>query len=121
MLREQGPALLGKVLHGQLRSLEPLADLLLLPLAYHVLLIGAALMIAAVASAQAVLLAALASLVVVALHVVAALRVARLPWTHLLLLARIPGYLLWKLRVLAGTLAGSARHSAWVRTNRTGR
>jgi cellulose synthase/poly-beta-1,6-N-acetylglucosamine synthase-like glycosyltransferase len=120
MLREQGPALLGKVLRGQLRSLEPLADLLLLPLAYHVLLIGVALMIAAVVGAQPVLLAALASLIVVALHVVAALRVAHLPWSHLLQLMRIPGYLLWKLRVLAGTIAGSTRHSAWIRTNRSG-
>ncbi len=120
MLREHGPALLGKVLRGQLRSLEPLADLLLLPLAYHVLLIGAALMIAAVAGAQPVVLAALASIVVVALHVIAALRVAHLPWSHLLQLMRIPGYLLWKLRVLAGTIAGSTRHSAWIRTNRSG-
>ena len=120
MLREYGPTLLGKVLRGQWRSLEPLADLLLLPLAYHVILIGAALMIAAVAGAQAVVLAALASLAVVVLHVVAALRVAHLPWSHLLQLMRIPGYLLWKLRVLAGTIAGSTRHSAWIRTNRSG-
>ncbi|MDP1525815.1 MAG: glycosyltransferase family 2 protein [Rhodocyclaceae bacterium] len=120
MLREHGAALLGKVLRGQPRFIEPLADLMLLPLAYHVLILGAVLMLAAASGATPVLLAALGSLLVVVAHVIAALRVARLPWSRLLLLTRIPGYLLWKLRMLAGTLAGSKNHSTWVRTNRSG-
>ena len=120
MFREHGAALLGKALRGQLRFIEPLADLMLLPLAYHVLILGAVLMLSAAGASTPLLLAALGSLLVVLAHIIAALRVALLPWSHLLLSTRIPGYLFWKLRVLAGTLAGSKDHSAWIRTNRSG-
>lgn len=120
MLREHGPTLLRNVLCGKMRNLEPLADLLLLPLAYHVLVLLAALAAAMASGANTLVLVALASLLGVAVHVAAAVHVAHLPWSHLFLVARIPAYLLWKLRVLAGTLAGSAHHSNWVRTNRSG-
>jgi hypothetical protein len=48
------------------------------------------------------------------------MRVACLPWSRLWSLARVPLYLLWKLRMLATTLAGAARGSAWIRTDRSG-
>ena len=47
-------------------------------------------------------------------YFLAALSVARLPWSRLALLARIPGYLLWRLRVLAGTMAEAASQNVWV-------
>lgn len=121
MLREHGAALLGKAMRGQARFIEPLADLLLLPLAYHVLLLGGALLLAAAGGNHSVLLAIFACLLLVLGHVIVALRIARLPWSQLLILLRIPAYLWWKLRLLAGTLAASGRHSAWVRTDRSGK
>lgn len=121
LLREHSPTLAGQVLSGQGRLLEPLADLLLMPLAYHVLILGIALLLAVAADARYLAMLALAGLSIVALHLLAAVRVAHLPWSRLFLVARIPGYLLWKLSMLAGTFAGAGRNSAWVRTNRTGR
>ena len=119
MLAEHGPALAGAVMRGRGRFLEPLADLLLLPLAYHVMLLLAALaLLAPLASPLAIV--AGASLGIVALHTLVAMRVARLPWSRLWSLARVPLYLLWKLRMLATTLAGAARGSAWIRTDRNG-
>jgi cellulose synthase/poly-beta-1,6-N-acetylglucosamine synthase-like glycosyltransferase len=119
MLAEHGPALAGAVLRGRGRFLEPLADLLLLPLAYHaMLLLAATALLAPLASPLAIV--AGASLGIVVLHTLAAMRVACLPWSRLWSLARVPLYLLWKLRMLATTLAGAARGSAWIRTDRSG-
>lgn len=119
MLAEHGPALAGAVRRGRWRFLEPLADLLLPPLAYHVMLLLAALALL-VPLASPLAGVAGASLGIVALHTLAAMRVAGLPWSRLWSLARVPLYLLWKLRMLATTLAGAARGSAWIRTDRGG-
>jgi cellulose synthase/poly-beta-1,6-N-acetylglucosamine synthase-like glycosyltransferase len=119
MLAEHGPALAGAVLRGRWRFLEPLADLLLPPLAYHVmLLLAATALLAPLASPLAIV--AGVSLGIVVLHTLVAMRVAGLPWLRLWSLARVPLYLLWKLRMLATTLAGAARGSAWIRTDRNG-
>ena len=119
MLVEHAPALIGKILRGKLRFLEPLADLMLLPLAYHVILLlvtlGMSLLVTTGLSVVAI-----ASLGIVCLHTVVAMRVTRLPLSRLWTLTRVPLYLLWKLRMLATTLAGAARGSAWIRTDRTG-
>jgi cellulose synthase/poly-beta-1,6-N-acetylglucosamine synthase-like glycosyltransferase len=122
ILAEHGPALAAAVLRGQWRFLDPLADLLLLPLAYHVVLLLAALALLTPATLPLAGVAgvAMASLLIVALHILAAMRVAHLPWSRLWSLARVPYYLLWKLRMLATTLAGAARSSAWIRTDRSG-
>lgn len=119
MLAEHGPALAGKVLRGKLHFLEPLADLLLPPLAYQVMLLLAVLALSAPLMAPLSVIA-IASLCIVILHTVVAMRVARLPWSRLWSLTRVPFYLLWKLRMLATTLAGAARGSPWIRTDRTG-
>lgn len=120
MLIEQGPKLAGQVLRGRLRLLEPLADLLLLPLAYHVMLLLLALLLLALGGWAAAALLALSGLGLVGLHLVAAVAVGRLPWSRLWLLARIPFYLAWKLRMILPILASARRDSAWVRTDRTG-
>ncbi len=119
MLLEHGPALAGAVLRGQWRRLEPLADLLLPPLAYHVMLLLAALVLLASLTGSGSMLAG-AGLLIVVLHVLAAMRVAGLPWSRLWSLYRVPLYLAWKLRILAATFAGAARGSAWIRTDRNG-
>lgn len=120
MLGAHALPLAGAILRGGGRFLDPLADLLLLPLAHHVMALLAAILLAAATGSATLATLGLASLGVVALHVILAMRVARLPWSRLYLLARIPAYLLWKLRLLPPTLAGAARNSAWTRTNRTG-
>lgn len=120
MLREHGPALALRALSGRLRCLEPLAELVLLPLGYHVAVVIAAAVLAGAAGSATALILALAGLATVALHVLAALWVGGLPWRRLLVLARVPGYLLWKLRLLGRIAATARRDSAWVRTARNG-
>ena len=120
MLREHGLALLSKGLRGHWHQFEPLADLTLLPLGHHVLLLAASLVAALGGANVPLALTASLSLAVVAAHVAAAIHVAGLPWSHLASLARVPSYLAWKLGMLGATLAASTRRSEWVRTDRTG-
>ena len=119
MIRESGIDLALRVIGGQSRFLDPLADLLLLPLAYHVML----LLLAAAFGSGSIMpvwpLAA-AGLAIVFFHLLAALRVAHLPPSRLFVLARIPAYLFWKLRMALHISSGSSADSEWVRTDRNG-
>jgi cellulose synthase/poly-beta-1,6-N-acetylglucosamine synthase-like glycosyltransferase len=119
MLRSHGAQLGARVLRGDWRYIDPLADLLLPPLAYLVALLVSALALGLLpgVSAATPLTASLMTAVIAA-HVVSAIPIAGLPWRRLWLLARVPGYLTWKLLHLGGVLH-SARHDApWVRTAR---
>lgn len=121
MLREQGPALARAVLAGNGRCAEPLAELLLMPLAQHLMCLLAALVLATLGGSPPLQLAAGGGIAILVWHVVAALRVAGLPWRRLTALASLPGYLGWKLRLITRTLAAAAGNSAWTRTERTQR
>lgn len=114
LLAEGGPALLGRVLTGHWRLADPLLDLLLWPLAWHVSL----LLLALALGATAVQLAAGAGLAIVALHVAVALALMPARAAHLRALLRAPAYMAWKLCLLPGTWRASRRHAAWVRSER---
>jgi len=119
MLRCHGARLAVRSLWGDSRFVDPLADLLLPPLAYLVALILGGLVAGLLAgSSFAVPLAAALMLAVVGAHVVSAVPVAGLPWDRLWLLARVPGYLFWKLLHLGGVLRGARHDAPWVRTAR---
>jgi hypothetical protein len=114
MLATRAPSLAGAVLGGEARLLEPLADLLLLPLGMHGVLVAIALLApaplaaAAGAAGLAALLAYIAAILLrgpVGRHDLAALLAA-------------PGYLAWKLALLPATLAHSRRAAAWTRSER---
>jgi hypothetical protein len=110
------PPLFMGVLQGQLRLLEPLAELLLLPLAYHLLLLLATLFI----PLPGLQYYALAGLLLVALHVLMAIRSAGGGVEDFKTLATVPFYILWKLTLIP-KLWRSARHDAqWQRTDREG-
>jgi cellulose synthase/poly-beta-1,6-N-acetylglucosamine synthase-like glycosyltransferase len=114
LLADRAPALAAAVLRGRVRMLEPLLDLLLLPLAWHVLLL-----VLALASGGATVQGlALAGVAVVALHVGLALWLIGARREHLRALLAVPLYLLWKLSLLGATLRASRRRAAWVRTTR---
>jgi cellulose synthase/poly-beta-1,6-N-acetylglucosamine synthase-like glycosyltransferase len=96
------------------RLVEPLLELLLLPLALHVFLLLAALTgPSAVASACGAI-----GLVTVGAHVVAAVHVGGGGWRDLAVLAAAPFYIVWKLCLLPATLRSSRRDSSWIRTER---
>lgn len=114
-IREWTPMLLGRVLRGEARALEPLLELSLLPLSYHAMLLLPLLVI----PSDVGRLYGVAALCVLALHAVTAVRLGW-HWRDLLLFARIPLYLLWKIAMLPRVLASAGRSAHWVRTERKG-
>lgn len=115
MLLDHGGTLARRTLGGQFRFLEPLLDLLLLPLAYHTLLL-LSLLLFPMAWAKAL---GLFGLLVLAGHVTIAARVGGLSPARVALIAlHLPKYLAWKLSMLRGTVGASRVSTRWVRTDR---
>jgi cellulose synthase/poly-beta-1,6-N-acetylglucosamine synthase-like glycosyltransferase len=112
-LRRQAPHLLRHVAAGRLRLLEPLADLLLLPLAYHAALL--ALLVLLPWTPGRILGAA--GLAVLAFHVVLAAKLGR-RLRDLVALPALPLYLLWKLALLRRIAAAARPRAPWHRTPR---
>jgi hypothetical protein len=104
-----------EVLAGRPELLEPLLELLLLPLGTHVALLGGTL---AVPFAPTQVYAA-TGLGVVGAHVAIAMKVGGAGATEMKALARVPRYLLWKAKVLPKVLQAASRQQEWVRTARS--
>jgi cellulose synthase/poly-beta-1,6-N-acetylglucosamine synthase-like glycosyltransferase len=114
MLLDNAPALLADVLRGRLRCLEPLLDLLLLPLAFNVTL----LVVAATTPLPLVRDLGLAGLAVVTLHLGAAIASGASVTRDLAILASAPFYVLWKLMLIPSLLRSARPSNDWVRTAR---
>ncbi|MGE3635223.1 MAG: glycosyltransferase family 2 protein [Sandaracinaceae bacterium] len=114
MIREHAPPLLAELVAGRMELAEPLGELLLLPLATHVGLLG----VTALIPFAPTQLYALASLGVVGAHVLAAMRAAGAGPEDYRALARAPGYVLQKVGRLPGIVTASRREHSWVRTAR---
>lgn len=114
ILKLQGPALFADVLRGRLTSLEPLFDLLLLPLAFHVTL----LLVAATAHATLVSAVGLTGLAVVAIHLIVTIVVRGGGWSDIVTLAGAPFYIAWKLLLIPTLLRHARAKQEWVRTDR---
>ena len=114
MVREAGPGLLAAVATGSWRLLEPLLELLLLPLASHVLVLALALALPWGPGR----VCALVGLIVVAVHVLAGIAVGGGGWRDLAALAAAPFYVAWKLALMPAIARASRRDTDWVRTER---
>lgn len=116
MIAEWSMPLAREVLCGRVRLLEPLMELLLLPLAFHICLLLLALAI----PDPAVRWAALAQIALAAVHVVASALRCGGGAKSLLALAAAPFYVLWKVALLPNMFRAARRNAAWVRTARAG-
>jgi cellulose synthase/poly-beta-1,6-N-acetylglucosamine synthase-like glycosyltransferase len=114
MIRTFVPRLLGRVLTGHTECLEPLFDLLLLPLSFHIVLLA----IAAAAGTGWARAVGLAGMAVVLVHLVAAIAVGSSPARDFRALLTVPLYIAWKLTRLPMIVATSLRGASWVRTGR---
>lgn len=114
MVREAGPGLVAAVATGSWRLFEPLLELLLLPLASHVLVLALALAL----PWEPGRVCALAGLIVVAVHVLAGIAVGGGGWRDLAALAAAPFYVAWKLALMPAIARASRRDTDWVRTER---
>lgn len=114
LLASRGPALAARVLAGQWRLADPLLDLLLWPLAWHMSL----LLLALALGTGAVPVAAGAGLLIVGLHVAVALALMPARREHLRALLGAPAYVIWKIGLARRTWAAAGRHAPWVRSTR---
>jgi GT2 family glycosyltransferase len=114
MLRQWAPRLMGDVLRGRARLLEPLLDLLAAPIASEACL----LLVAACLPVAWLRLYALGGFLVLALHVTAAAVGGSGLWGTLRVLATVPAYIFWKLWILPDVWRASRADSLWVRTAR---
>jgi len=114
MLREKAPGLLGEVLSGRVRALEPLLDLLLLPLAFHVFLLA----VAASTPWTPARTAGLGGLFIVLVHLTMAIAMTGGEWRDAVALLAAPFYILWKLLLIPLLIRNSRANTVWVRTVR---
>ena len=116
MIREHVPSLLGRVLSGRIRLLEPLLELLLLPLAMQVVLV----LLSLLSPSPFVLIYAAFALTVLGLHLWGAVWRCGGTWRDLGALGAAPFYVFWKLAMIPALVRTSRSNSAWVRTERGG-
>ena len=108
------PRLLAGVLTGEVRLLEPSLELLLLPLAFLVTLLG----LIALMPFSFARVYALFALALVAVHVVAGIFVGGGDWRDFAALLCTPFYIASKLAALPKTLESARSSAPWVRTDR---
>ena len=114
MLVDHGPSLLRGIMRGEIRLVEPLMDLLLLPLSFHVLLLLLTLFVLG----DPVRTYALVGLGVVGLHVFCSILVAGDVLRDLTALLAAPLYVIWKILILPLSVRAAGNKMVWVRTNR---
>lgn len=115
MTLEQTPKLLKGVLSGRWRLLEPLLELLLLPLSYHVLLL---LLLAVVGWGGLFTGYDAAALALVGLHVIVAMVVGKASADDWKALLSAPFYILWKVANIGGIVKKAGKSADWNRTER---
>lgn len=108
--------LLRLVICGQLSLLEPLFDLLLLPLGFQVILLGASLCL----PSHAVRIFSLVGLAVVSFHLTVAFVLSNSDRKDFAALATGISYVSGKLRSIRALLKNAAQDAEWIRTDRLG-
>jgi cellulose synthase/poly-beta-1,6-N-acetylglucosamine synthase-like glycosyltransferase len=116
MIREQVPSLMADVVGGRIRMVEPLLELLLLPLAFQTAL----LLFALTLPLSPVRWYAAVALGVIAAHVCAAITVGGGAVSDLMALAFAPCYVVWKLALAPAITRAARKDTEWVRTARDG-
>ncbi len=114
MLKAYPRRLLREIQRGHYRLIEPLLDILSLPLAMGVLF----LLLALCLPCTWLRWYAAASLLVVCAHFVVAVKAGPHFWRGMGVLLMVPKYILWKIVLLPKILLNSRRNASWVRTHR---
>lgn len=114
MMKEWTPRLAAGILGGKWRMLEPLIDLLTLPLGFYVL----ALLLSLLSPVELFREYAVAALGLVMVHVLVSLFLGGRPLKSALALALAPFYILWKITTLGAIFLTSRKDALWVRSTR---
>ncbi|MBI3795412.1 MAG: glycosyltransferase family 2 protein [Deltaproteobacteria bacterium] len=115
MIAEVAPSLFKEVLSGRLTLLEPLLELLLLPLAFHVTL----LLFTLLPPVVFLRLYAGVALNIVLWHILAGIWVGNGSLKDVAALAFAPVYVLWKIALIPALLRSTKKATEWIRTERT--
>jgi cellulose synthase/poly-beta-1,6-N-acetylglucosamine synthase-like glycosyltransferase len=110
--------LLARVMRGELRMLEPLADLLALPLTIQAGLLGGLMTLGTLAQLRWLVDYAAVAFGAMFLYVAFSVMLGPEPVKTMGALASVPGYLVWKVLMTPKTRLASRREAAWVRTKR---
>ena len=114
MIFENVPGLARDVATGKFRLIEPLLDLLLLPLGFHVAVLVCTLLVPFVPGR----IYALSALALVVLHVSAAIMVSGGSAADFVALLATPFYVASKLALVPNIVRSARRDASWVRTER---
>jgi cellulose synthase/poly-beta-1,6-N-acetylglucosamine synthase-like glycosyltransferase len=114
IMQRWAPELLAGVVRGRLRQIEPLLDLLALPIASEVIL----LLVSACLPVLWLRLYCLAAFAVLLLHITAATMKGPGFRTAMKALSIVPFYVVWKLWIIPEIWRTSRLNAAWVRTQR---
>ena len=110
--------LAAQALRGRWRMMEPLLDLLALPLGSEVVVLGLALLLGLASGTSWLTGYGLAGVLTSVLYLAAAARLGERPWESLGALAGAPRYLIWKLSLLRRTQRAARGDAPWIRTAR---
>ena len=110
--------LAAQALRGRWRMVEPLLDLLALPLGSEVALLGLALLLGIASRTFWLTAYGVLGVFIVAVYLGVAAALGPRPEKSLKALAAAPGYLLWKLLLIARTRRAARADADWVRTTR---
>jgi len=114
MVFQELPRLLKSVGTGNWRLIEPLLDLLLLPLSYHVLI----LLLLVLIPFHFTQIYGLAALFLVLIHVTIAFIYGKCGWEDFKAILSVPPYLLWKLKFISKLRHVVKNGVDWIRTGR---
>jgi cellulose synthase/poly-beta-1,6-N-acetylglucosamine synthase-like glycosyltransferase len=114
MIQENVPALIREVATGKFQLLEPLLDLLLLPLGFHGALLACALLIPFTPAR----IYAVSALALLTFHVGSAVIVSGGDLFDFAAVLASPFYVVWKLALVPHTVKNARRDASWVRTRR---
>jgi cellulose synthase/poly-beta-1,6-N-acetylglucosamine synthase-like glycosyltransferase len=114
MMKTLPPRLLRQVFRGQFRTLEPLLDVLGLPIALEALLLA----ISCVVPVAWLRWYAVVGLLVLLFHVLVATKAGPHFWKGIGKLLKAPAYIAWKMLLIPKIILSSRRNAFWVRTQR---
>jgi hypothetical protein len=114
VMKQWAPKLLADVLRGRVRLVEPLLELLALPMSSAVIL----LLVAACLPVGWIRLYVSTAFAVLLFHVMVAALTGPGLWETMKTLSNVPGYIFWKMWILPEIWRASRANAAWVRTER---
>jgi len=110
--------LVREVLRGNLRMLEPLLDLVAVPLVTQAALLAITLIFSRLAHSDWLLAYSIVGGTTIALYVVVAAMLGPEPRAMLRALASVPGFMIWKVMMIPRTRLAARSGATWVRTAR---